>query len=121
MNNTLAKLRGTDILRDINVIMDHEIFNNDKDFVYYMHFMQNPHTIRIEVDRSKVEKSNVIFEFDGSKRVVVCTNFAGSTYESFNYPLYREGSINKTDTAKSFDTFIMWYLTNVACKENAKI
>ena len=81
-----------------------------------MHFIQNPHAIRIEVDRSKVEKSNVIFEFDGSKRVVVCTNFAGSTYESFNYSLYREGGINKTDTAKLFDIFVMWYLANVACE-----
>lgn len=114
-NNILAHFKEIDILNDIHILLDHDIFHS-KDFAYYTYFMQNPHSIRISIDRSRIGCSNIIFEFDGSKRCTVCTNFSGDTYKTFNFFLYNDGSINSKETIREFRSFITGYLTDIANK-----
>ena len=56
----ICKINGIDILRDIDAVMGHDIFNNSA-YIYSTSVLTDPYIIRIEVDRSKANKSMVIF------------------------------------------------------------
>lgn len=73
--------------------------------------------MRIEVDRSREDKSTVIFEFDGNQRVRVSTNYKLDTEKVFRYPTYSM-SIKPIEKviAEEFDKFISKYAKEVADK-----
>lgn len=110
----ICKINGIDILRDIDTVMGHDIFNNSA-YVYSTSVLTDPHIIRIEVDRSKANKSMVIFEFDGNQRVHVSTNYKVHTDRIFIYPTH---SLTlkplKEAIAEAFNKFITKYVEEVA-------
>lgn len=110
----ICKINGIDILRDIDTIMGHDIFNNSA-YIYSTSVLTDPYMIRIEVDRSRDNKSTVIFEFDGNQRVHVSTNYKLHTDKVFHYPTYsRTLKPLKELIAEEFDKFINKYAKEVA-------
>lgn len=110
----ICKINGIDILRDIDTVMGHDIFNNSA-YVYSTSVLTDPYIMRIEVDRSREDKSTLIFEFDGNQRVRVITNYKLDTEKVFRYPTYSM-SIKpiKKVIAEEFDKFINKYAKEVA-------
>ena len=71
--------------------------------------------IRIEVDRSRDNKSMVIFEFDGNQRVHVSTNYKLHTDRILTYPTYSMTlKPLKEVIAEAFNKFMAKYVEEVA-------
>lgn len=110
----ICKINGIDILRDIDVVMGHGIFNNSA-YVYSTSVLTDPYMIRIEVDRSRDNKSMVIFEFDGNQRVRVSTNYKSHTDRIFIYPTHSMTlKPLKEVIAEAFNKFITKYVEEAA-------
>ena len=110
----ICKINGIDILRDIDVVMGHGIFNNSA-YVYSTSVLTDPYIMRIEVDRSRENKSMVIFEFDGNQRVQVSTNYELYTDRIFIYPTHSMTlKPLKEVIAEAFNKFITKYVEEVA-------
>ena len=112
----ICKINGIDILRDIDAIIGHDIFNKSA-YIYSTSVLTDPYIMRIEVDRSRENKSMVIFEFDGNQRVRVSTNYELYTDRIFIYPTYSMTlKPLKEVIAEEFDKFITKYAKEVADK-----
>lgn len=110
----ICKINGIDILRDIETVLGHDIFNNNA-YVYSTSVLTDPYMIRIEVDRSRDSKSMVIFELDGNQRVHVSTNYKSHTDRIFIYPTHSMTlKPLKEVIAEEFNKFITKYVEEVA-------